>query len=81
MYQCKSAKNVWRLLEVTREGTNQVKEWKINILVHSYELFAMKDNESIVEMFTRFTNIMNGLEALGRAYKESEKVMKIWGPS
>ena len=39
VYQCKSAKNIWRLLEVTREGTNQVKEWKINILVHSYELF------------------------------------------
>ena len=37
----------------------------------------MKDNESIVEMFTRFTDIMNGLKALGRAYKESEKVMKI----
>ena len=37
----------------------------------------MKENETIVEMITRFTNIVNGLETLGNAYKESEKVMKI----
>ena len=75
--QCKSAKEIWRLLKVTHEGTNQVKESKFNLLVHSYELFFMKDNETIVEMITRFTNMVNGLEALGKTYKELEKVMKI----
>ena len=75
--QYKSAKEIWRLLEVTHEGTNQVKESKINLLVHSYELFFMKDNETIIEMITRFTDIVNGLEALGKTYKEFKKVMKI----
>ncbi|KAL6322345.1 hypothetical protein AAG906_007898 [Vitis piasezkii] len=28
-------------------------------------------------MITRFTDIVNGLEVLGKTYKESEKVMKI----
>ncbi|RVW49026.1 hypothetical protein CK203_080924 [Vitis vinifera] len=37
----------------------------------------MKESESIVEMITRFTEIVNGLEALGRVINESEKVMKI----
>ena len=37
----------------------------------------MKDNETIVEMITKFTDIVNGLETLGKTYKESEKVMKI----
>ncbi|WJZ91003.1 hypothetical protein VitviT2T_010115 [Vitis vinifera] len=37
----------------------------------------MKENETIVEMITRFTDIVNGLEALGKTYKEFEKVMKI----
>ena len=46
---------------------------KINLLVHSYELFLMKENETIVEMITRFTDIVNGLEVLGKTYKESEK--------
>ena len=78
--QCKSDKENWRLLKTTHKGTNQVKELKINLLVHSYELFFMNDNKTIVEMITRFINIVNGLEALGKTYKESEKVMKILRP-
>ena len=42
VWQCKSAKEIWRLLEITHEGTTQVKESRINILVHDYELFSMK---------------------------------------
>ena len=77
IYQCKSTKEIWRLLEITHKGTNQVKESKINLLVYSYELFLMKENENIVEMITRFTDIVNGLETLGKTYKESKNVMKI----
>ena len=36
---CISAKEIWDKLEVTYEGTNQVKETKISMLVHKYELF------------------------------------------
>ena len=75
--QCKSTKEIWRLLEVTHERTNQVKESKINLLVHSYKLFFMKENGTVVEMITRFTDIVNGLEALRKTYKKSNKVMKI----
>ena len=77
IFQCKSAKEIWRLLEINHERTNQVKESKINLLVHRYEFFFMKENETIVEMIIRFTDIVNGLEALGKTSKESEKVMKI----
>ena len=77
VWQCKSAREIWRLLEITLEGTNQVKESRINILVHDYELFSMKDFESIVEMFSRFMVIVNELEALEKTYTEVEKVMKI----
>ena len=31
---CASAKEIWERLEITHEGTNQVKESKINMLVH-----------------------------------------------
>ena len=37
----------------------------------------MKENETIVEMITRFTDIVSSLEALENTYKESKKVMKI----
>ena len=39
-------------------------------------MFSMKDNEIIVEMFTRFFNIINELQALGKVHIELEKVMK-----
>ena len=37
----------------------------------------MKPNESIVEMFTRFTDVVNGLEGLGNTVIEEDKVFKI----
>ena len=77
IWHCKSAKEIWRLLEITYEGNNQVKESRINILVHDYELVSIKDFESIVEMFSRFMVIVNELEALGKTYTEVEKVIKI----
>ena len=71
------AKEIWRLLEITHEGTNQVKEFRINILMHDNELFSMEDFESIVKIFSRFMVIVNELQALEKAYIKIEKVMKI----
>ena len=34
IFTCNSAKKIWDRLEVTHEGTNQVKEIKINMLIH-----------------------------------------------
>ena len=59
------------------EGTNQVKESRIDMLVHSYELFKMNSDESISSMFTRFTKIINSLKSLGKIYTNSELVRKI----
>ncbi|GAV61486.1 zf-CCHC domain-containing protein/UBN2 domain-containing protein, partial [Cephalotus follicularis] len=74
---CMSAKEMWDRLEVTYEGTNQVKEAKINMLVHEYEMFTIHDNEDIKTMFTRFTNITYALQALDKVYTNSEMVRKI----
>ncbi|KAK2970109.1 hypothetical protein RJ640_018429 [Escallonia rubra] len=54
---CEMAKEMWRLLEVTHEGTNQVKKTKINMLVQQYEAFKMKEHESINEMYSRTGHI------------------------
>ena len=64
-------------MEVTHEKTSQVKSSKINLLVHNYELFKMNPNETISVMFTRFTNITNGLKSLGRIYSNADLVLKI----
>ena len=75
--QCKTTKEIWRILEITHEGTTQVKYSKVRILENDYEMFKMKPNESIVEMFTRFIDVVNGLEGLGKRVSELDKVSKI----
>ena len=47
------------------------------MLVNDYEMFKMKHNESIVKVFTRFTDVVNGLEGLGDGVSEEDKVSKI----
>ena len=64
-----STHQIWHTLQVTDEGTNKVKESKIFILVHIFELFQMEKNETIAEMITRFMDITNSLVALGNTYK------------
>ena len=59
------------------EGTNQVKESKINILVHKYELFKIEPHETIGDMFIRFTEIINELKSLGKDYSNSDLICKI----
>ncbi|XP_070040214.1 uncharacterized protein [Nicotiana tomentosiformis] len=60
---CDTTKEIWDKLEVTYEGTSKVKETHINMLVHDYELFQMKEGESIEEMFARFSKIISDLTA------------------
>ena len=70
---CESAKEIWNKLEVIYEGTNQVKESKINKYTHRYELFQMEQNESVYSMYTRFIDIVNTLGVLGKTFSNNEK--------
>ena len=38
---CSLAYKIWKILEVTHEGTNQAKETKISMLVNNYELYKV----------------------------------------
>ena len=74
---CISAKEIWDKLVVTYEGINQVKETRINMLVHKYELFQIEQNKSISSMFTHFTGIINGLKYLDKMFSNSDLVKKV----
>ena len=45
--------------------------------MHNYELFKMKPTKIISEMFTCFTDIINGLKNLGKTYTNSKLVQKV----
>ena len=36
---CETAHDIWHTLEITHEGTSRVKDSKVNILMHDFELF------------------------------------------
>ncbi|XP_057998226.1 uncharacterized protein LOC131177272 [Hevea brasiliensis] len=59
------------------DWTNQVKESKANRLVREYELFEMKPEETISEMSTRFTDLVNVLKALEKEFTEEELGKKV----
>ena len=50
---------------------------KLEFLLMIIEIFKMKPNVTIFEMFTRFMDAVNGLEGLGNRVSEEEKVYKI----
>ena len=74
---CISAKEMWDKLALIYEGTSEVRETKANMLVQDYELFKMKSDETISEMFARLSQLTNGLKALGKEYTNAELVRKV----
>ncbi|VFQ85671.1 unnamed protein product, partial [Cuscuta campestris] len=74
---CTTAKEMWDKLEVTYEGTDQVREAKIDFLTQEYEMFRMKEGEKIDDMFNRFSKIINDLHALKKTYANKDLVRKI----
>ncbi|XP_070034202.1 uncharacterized protein [Nicotiana tomentosiformis] len=74
---CSTAKKIWDTLQVAHEGTTQVKRPRGTLLYSQYENFVMKDGETILEMYTRFTTVTNELKYLGRIIPEEERVEKI----
>ena len=75
--QCTSAKEMWDMLEVTHEGTNDVKRARKHALIQEYELFRMQPGESIADMEKRFTHIVNHLIGLGKQFDKEELNIKI----
>ncbi|XP_049365110.1 uncharacterized protein LOC125829940 [Solanum verrucosum] len=62
---CSTAKEIWDTLQTAHEGMSQMKKCKIDYLNRKYELFRMKDGETIREMHNRFTSIIDEMDSLG----------------
>ena len=74
---CKNAKEMWDTLQVTYEGTTDVKRSRINTLTHEYELFRMNQNETIQDIQKRFTHIVNHLASLGKIFHNEDLINKV----
>jgi len=47
--QCSSTKEMWDILEVTHEGTGDLKRARKHTLIHEYELF-MQQGKNIIDV-------------------------------
>jgi len=72
-----TAKAMFASLCANYEGSKKVREAKALMLVHQYELFKMKDDESIEQMYSRFQTLFSGLQVLKKSYVASDHVSKI----
>ncbi|XP_057425950.1 uncharacterized protein LOC130719338 [Lotus japonicus] len=72
-----TTKEIWDALTIAHEGTSNVKQTKINMLVTQYKMFKMREDESISDMFARFQGITNKMRQLGRTYDNADQVNKI----
>lgn len=70
---------MWEKVEVTYEGTTKVKETRIKLLIQDYELFQMKEGESIEEMCLIFNKIIGDLNHLGDHRKAENRSGKFSG--
>jgi len=72
-----TTKAMFAYLSAKYEGNKKVREAKALMLVHQYELFNMKDDESIKEMYSTFQTLVTGLQILKKSYVVSDHVSKI----
>ncbi|XP_068474873.1 uncharacterized protein [Phaseolus vulgaris] len=67
--QCVSTNEMWDILEVTHEGTTDVKRARKHSLIQEYEMSRMLKGETISDVQKRFTHIVNHSSALARSLK------------
>ncbi|XP_074322897.1 uncharacterized protein LOC141659870 [Apium graveolens] len=73
---CNTAKEIWDQIQVLCEGTEQVREKKMQLLIQQYEHFHFEDGESLSDIFSRFQKLLNGLKLYGRIYQTKDSNME-----
>jgi hypothetical protein len=70
------AKVIWDKLKEAHEGTENVRQGKIDVINGELELFIMKDGETLREMYDRLMLVVSDIRALGSDDWEDSKVTK-----
>jgi len=75
--QCVLAKEMWDILEVTHEGTNNVKRSRKHAIIQEYEMFRMQKRETVIDVQKRYTHTVNHLISIGKTFEREELNIKI----
>ncbi|CAM8877475.1 unnamed protein product [Rhodiola kirilowii] len=74
---CESAKEAWDTLSTHFEGTDKVKQSRIQMLTSRFEELKMQEDESIKDFNARVCDLVNEASTLGEALPEEKVVQKI----
>jgi hypothetical protein len=70
------AKVIWDTLKEAHEGTEHVRQGKMDLISGELELFYMKDGETVREMYDRLMLLVSDIRALGSVDWDDSKVTK-----
>ncbi|XP_074374207.1 uncharacterized protein LOC141714594 [Apium graveolens] len=69
---CENAKHMWQTIELLMEGTEDVRENRLDILTTQYEAFKSLPGENINSVFERLNKLINELSIYGNRYEQKE---------
>ena len=69
---CNDAKHVRETIETINEGTEEVRENRLEILKSEYEHFKSTSREGISEFFKRYNKWINKLNLQGKFYTQKD---------
>jgi hypothetical protein len=74
---CKTAKDAWDILVITHEGTDTVKQGKLQRVTTKFEMLRMKEDETFDEFYAKLNHIVNTSYTLGEPITPFRVVKKI----
>jgi hypothetical protein len=72
-----TSKEAWDILQKSYGGDAKVKKVKLQALKRQYELLQMKNDETIVDYFTRLVTLTNQMKNCGSNLEEQEIMEKL----
>jgi hypothetical protein len=74
---CESAKEAWKILETTYEGTKLVKSAKLQMLISKFEEIKMLEEETFKEFYSKMSDLRNSMVNLGKSISDVKLIRKI----
>lgn len=73
---CQNANQIWDTLEIICEGSEEVRENRLEILNVQFKQFGANLGEGVSEVFIKYNNLINNLNLNGRWPKNKEINLK-----
>jgi hypothetical protein len=74
---CEIAKDAWKILETTYEGTKLVKSAELQMLISKFEEIKMLEEETFGEFYTKISDLRNSMVSLGKSISDVKLIRKI----